>query len=118
MKRYKTLNFWVSPSIRINRIEFALKYCLYTALMFLTGTPFGVFTKNFEAQFSSLGFMILILPFTFLILALLTIKQRMNDINFVKWYHFLLFFFAYILLLILFFKKGTDEINEFGEPTK
>lgn len=114
MERYKDINFWISPNVRINRIEFAWKYCLYVALMYATAIPFGVFTKNFENHLSSLGFWILILPLTFLILGLITIKQRMNDLNFIRWYHFLLFFFAYVFILILLFKRGKDEANVFG----
>lgn len=114
MERYKDKSFWISPNVRISRIEFAWKYSLYGALMYATAIPFGVFTKNFENQFSSLGFWILILPFTFLTLVLITIKQRMNDLNYIRWYHFLLFFFAYVFILILLFKKGKDEANVFG----
>ena len=114
MNRYRSIIFWTSPSIRINRLEFSIKYLIYTLLMFVTGKPFGVFTKDFETQFGLHGYFILILPLSFLVLALITIKQRMNDLNFIKWYHFLLFFIAYVFVLILFFKKGSDEINVFG----
>lgn len=108
MERFKDKKFWISSTIRINRVEYAFKNFLFLPVpIFLDWV-----TKNFEGSFPLWGLWIIYLPV--MILMLISMKQRMNDLNFIKWRHALLFLFPYILLLILFFKKGKDEANVFG----
>lgn len=108
MEKFKKLNFWTSSTLRINRIEFVFKYLicimfLYTIAQLTKNSPEGIGT-----QFSILGGIKIIFLLFFVILALVTIKQRMNDINFTKWYHFLLIFFPYVLLYFLLIKKSVN----------
>lgn len=116
MEKLINIKFLTSLSIRINRTDFALKYLIFLCF-FLGGNFLVTYLGNSSIPYKDVLKIIPIsISFMFLVLCLISIKQRMNDLNFIKWYHFFWFLFVYIFILVLFFKKGTEEVNVFGPP--
>lgn len=108
MQRYKDIKFWISPSIRINRTEFLIKGILLSPLQII----FNLYAKDLVNTPNQ--YVLYIIGIPLIIESLISTRQRMNDIDYIKWKHLFLFLIPYIFVFILFFKKGVSHTNIYG----